>query len=126
MTFGGWAASATAVSALVCLTIGPPAQPLSGSDYDRLIFFNTAGNYAVLQFNNQNGWTPPAGYIGARIEVKPTAHSSCIYVLPQQTYWFSLYLNINTGDTYLYAFTPEDTQIYCRALSCTCLSNGPS
>src|SRR2546426_1075606 len=56
MTFSGSAASATAVSALVCLTIGPPAQPLSGSDYDRLIFFNTAGYYAVLQFNNENGY----------------------------------------------------------------------
>ena len=124
MTFSGSAASATAVSALVCLTIGPPAQPLSGSDYDRLIFFNTAGNYAVLQFNNQNGCTPPAGYIGARIEVKPTAHSSCIYVLPQQTYWFSLYWNINTGVTYLYAFTSGGTQISCGAVSSTCLSNG--
>jgi hypothetical protein len=124
LTFNGSATSATSVSALVCLTIGPPAQPESGSDYDRLIFFNTPGYYAVLQFNNGNGCTPPSGYVGARIEVKPTAHSSCIYVLPQQTYWFSLNWNINSGVAYLFAYTTGGSQISCGAVSSTCLSNG--
>jgi hypothetical protein len=112
-TISGDAASATAMSALVCITIGPPAQPSSGSDFDRFLFWNNAGYYAVIQFNNGNGCTPPTGYIGARIEVKPTAHSSCIYVLPQQSYWFTLYWNINTGLAYLHAYTVEGAPLPC-------------
>jgi hypothetical protein len=111
MTVSGTAAKATQVSALACITIGPPAQPTSGSHFDRVIFYNTAGYYAVIQFNNGNGCKPPTGYIGARIEVKPTAHSSCIYVQPQQTYWFTLYWNISTGVTCLHAYTPQGTPI---------------
>jgi hypothetical protein len=120
MTLSGTAASATQMSALVCITIGPPPQPSSGSDFDRFLFWNNAGYYAVIQFNNGNGCKPPSGYIGARIEVKPTAHSSCIYVQPQQSYWFTLYWNINTGLTYLHAYTPQGTPIPCDTTIAGC------
>ena len=124
MTMSGTAANATQISALVCITIGPPAQPSSGSDFDRFLFWNNAGYYAVIQFNNGNGCKPSKGYIGARIEVKPTAHSSCIYVLPQQSYWFTLYWNINTGLTYLHAYTAQGTPLPCDTTipGCTTLS----
>jgi len=123
-SMSGSAASATAMSALMCITVGPPPQPESGDDFDRFIFWNTAGYYAVIQFNNGNGCTPPSGYVGARIEVKPTAHSSCIYVQPQQSYWFTLYWNITSGVAYLHVYTPQGTPVACDTTisGCTTLS----
>jgi hypothetical protein len=111
LTFSGAPASATSVSALVCLTLGPPAQPLIGSDWDMLSIYNSAGNFAVLQFNNSACPGLPSGFVGARIEVKPTTHSPCIALMAQQTYFFSLYWNINTGVSNLYAWTPAGTLI---------------
>ena len=111
LTFSGSPASATSVSALVCLTLGPPAQPMSGSDWDMLSIYNSAGNFAVLQFNNSACPGLPSGFVGVRIEVKPTAHSPCIALMAQQTYFFSLYWNINIGVSDLYAWTPTGTLI---------------
>jgi hypothetical protein len=106
------ALSATQVSGLVCLYIGPPAQTDTGNDYDRMIFWNGAGHYSVLQFNNANGCTPPTGYIGARLEGSTGApHTACIYVLPQQSYWFSFYWNMSNGFMQLWVYTTEGTLI---------------
>jgi hypothetical protein len=108
LTFTGAPAQATAVSALVGIKLGPAYQPLSGDDWDAFIFWNTPGYYAVIQFNSQ--CTGSAGY-GVRIEVKPTAHSPCIAITPQQSYFYSLYWNINTGVANLYVWTTSGTPV---------------
>jgi len=108
LTFSGTPAQATAVSALVGLTPGTPYQPTSGSDWDAFIFFNGAGNYAVIQLNSI--CDSSVGY-GVRIEVKPTAHSPCIALTPQKSYYLSLYWNMNTGVANLYAWTPSGTLV---------------
>ena len=104
LAVGGAPGTATSVSGLVGLTT-PPVEPASGSDMDMLSFYTTNGDYAVTQFNPH---CTGSAY-GVRIEVKPTAHSSCISVLPQTNYYFAMYYNFTSGLATLYVYNPNGT-----------------
>ena len=97
--------TATSLSGLVGLTT-PPVEPLSGSDMDMLSFLATNGDYAVMQFNPRCG---TGSTYGVSIEVEPTAHSSCISVLPQTNYYFAMYYNFTSGLATLYVYNPNGT-----------------
>jgi sugar lactone lactonase YvrE len=104
LDIGGGPGTATSVSGLVGLTT-PPIEPESASNIDMFIFYSTNGDYAVTQFNPHcTGDT-----YGVWIEVKPTARSSCISVLPQTNYYFAMYYNFTSGLATLYVYNPNGT-----------------
>jgi hypothetical protein len=107
LDFSGTPANATVVSALACITLGPPSQN-NGSDWDILGFFSNSGNYAMAQLNPDCSAT---GSYGIRIEVKPTAHSSCITLPPQGTYYVNIATNFTTGYTAMWVYTAGGTLI---------------
>ncbi len=106
LDISGAPGTATSVSGLVGLTT-PPIEPESGSNIDMLIFYSSNGDYAVTQFNPHcTGST-----YGVWIEVKPTARSSCISVLPQTNYYFAMYYNFTSGLATLYVYNPNGTLV---------------
>ncbi len=107
LNFSGTPGSAPVVSALTCVKLGPPAQK-NGNDWDILGMFSVLGNYAVAQLNSNCAAT---GSYGIRIEVKPTAHSSCITISPQGTYYVNIATNFTTGYTVMWVWTATGTLV---------------
>jgi hypothetical protein len=105
--FSGAPGNATVVSALACVTLGPPAQG-NGDDWDIFILWAANGDYAVAQLNSG---CPAGGQYGIRIEVKPTAHSSCIALAPQGTYYIALATDWTTGYAAMWVYTAGGTLI---------------
>ena len=104
LDISGAPGTATSLSGLVGL-MTPPIQPEMASNIDMLIFYSSNGDYAAMQFNPHcTGST-----YGVWIEVKPTAHSSCISVLPQTSYYFAMYYNFTSGLATLYVYNPNGT-----------------
>jgi hypothetical protein len=101
------ATSATIASAMTCVTLGPPSQN-NGSDWDIFMLFSSAGHYAVAQLNPS---CPSSGEYGIRIEVDPTAHSACIPIAPQGTYYISLAKNFSTGLAAMWVYTSTGTLV---------------
>jgi Chitobiase/beta-hexosaminidase C-terminal domain len=93
---------ATSVSDLFCI-FTPAFQAASGSDFDVTYDSASGGTspYAVTQFNPKCDGTN----YGVRIEVKPTAHSGCVRLLPQTAYFFNKEYNTTTGMASLYVYT---------------------
>jgi hypothetical protein len=133
----GAAASATVVSAAVCIYLGPPADSGGGGDWDRYGMWATAsgtGSYAMLQISQSTGCStqePPSGYVCARLEGKPTAHTGYFFLQPQQAYWFSYWWNNSNstvngqppGTMLLHVYTLTGTPIPCGTNSgCTTLT----
>lgn len=106
-TFSGTPSSATTISTLACITLGPPAQG-NGDDWDILGLWATNGDYAEAQLNSA---CPGNGQYGIRIEVKPTAHSSCIPIAPQGTYYVALATDFTTGYAVMWIYTSGGTLI---------------
>src|SRR5277367_879254 len=93
--FSGTPGSKTKVSAEVQITLGPLYQTSSGSDWDIFAIWDTSGNYYEAQLNNK--CQSAGSNYGIRIEDKPTAHSICIPLVPQQTYHLALSADVVTG-----------------------------
>ena len=118
LTFSGTPATATNVSASVCITLGPPVQR-NGTDWDMLLLWNNLGNFVALQFNPECGNTTAAIY-GVRLEAENYPyHSTCIPLTAQGTYFFSVNYNMSAGTGTLYAYTAEGVPIPCLAGSGT-------
>jgi hypothetical protein len=107
LSFSGAPANATVVSALACVTLGPPAQG-NGDDWDIFILWAANGDYEVAQLNSG---CPSGGEYGVRIEVKPTAHSNCIALAPQGTYYIALATDWTTGYAAMWVYTAGGTLI---------------
>jgi hypothetical protein len=120
---GGTAASATTVSGLVGITLNMPSPQTNTNDFDIFGFWQLPnGNYAMMQLNAQTGSTAcdstwngagpiPSGTIGIRVEGKPTIHSPCIPLTPGQSYFASMWWDLNTGVVDLYVYTPAGTLV---------------
>lgn len=106
-TFSGAPASATVISALACVTLGPPAQG-NGDDWDIFGIWDRNGDYWEAQLNSA---CPGSGEYGIRMEVKPTAHSACIALAPQGTYYVAIATNTSTGYGALWVFTAGGTLV---------------
>jgi hypothetical protein len=106
-TFSGTPGSATVVSALTCVTLGPPAQG-NGDDWDIFGLWASNGDYAEAQLNSD---CPGDNQYGIRIEVKPTAHSSCIAIAPQSTYYVALATDFTNGYAAMWVYTAGGTLI---------------
>jgi hypothetical protein len=106
-TFSGTPGSATVVSALACITLGPPSQG-NGDDWDIMGLWSTNGDYAEAQLNSD---CPGDGEYGIRLEVKPTAHSSCIAIAPQGTYYVAIATDFTTGYAVMWIYTPGGTLV---------------
>ncbi len=107
-TFSGTPGKATVVSALACVTLGPPAQQ-NGDDWDVFGIWATSGDYFEAQLNS--GCTSSYGQYSIRIEVKPTAHSACIALAPQGTYYIALAANLTTSFTQMWVYTAGGTLV---------------
>jgi hypothetical protein len=106
--FNGTPGSAKVVMALSCITLGPPPQPTSGSDWDIMGVWDTLGDYWEAQLNNK--CIGSSANYGLRIETKPTAHSSnCIPLAPQGTYYIEVIANMATGYGQVSAWTAGGT-----------------
>lgn len=104
-SFSGSLNSITTMGVLYCITLGPPLQTSSGSDYDILGIWDTGGDYWETQLNNNcNGSNPNVNY-GIRLETKPTAHSTCIPLAAKGTYWVEVIANTSTGFAEMYVWT---------------------
>ena len=104
LQFTGAPASATIVATLACITLGPPSQITSGSDWDVLGIWDSNGDYWEAQLNNK--CTGSSINYGIRLETKPTAHSgNCVALAPQGTYWVEVIVNTNTGFSMMYVWT---------------------
>jgi hypothetical protein len=110
LTMSGTPGSATAVSATVEITLGPPYQTSTGSDWDIFGIWTTSGQYYEAQLNNMCN---AAGQYGIRIENgHPTTHSAtCISLLPQQSYYISLWADFTTGTSQLWVFTANGSLV---------------
>jgi hypothetical protein len=106
-TFSGTPGSSTVVSTLACITLGPPPQG-NGDDWDILGLWATNGDYTEAQLNS---YCPGTNQYGIRIEVKPTAHSACIPIAPQGTYYVALATNFTTGYGAMWVYTAGGTLI---------------
>lgn len=104
------------ISALMCVTLGPPAQN-NGTDWDIFGFWGSPnGAYVVIQLNPS---CPSFGQYGVRLESdwngsgSATTHSPiCIPLVPQKTYLFSVNYNmVSPGLGTLYVYTPQGTLI---------------
>jgi hypothetical protein len=102
ITLTGTPGSATTVSALACITLGPPLQTSSGNDWDVMGLWAGNGDYSEAQLNNS---CPGSSEYGIRIEDKPTAHSACIPLAPQETYYVALSVNFTTGFTSMWVYS---------------------
>jgi hypothetical protein len=107
LDFSGTPGSAAVISTLACVTLGPPSQD-NGNDWDIFGLWGTTGNYAEAQLNPE---CPGAGEYGIRIEVKPTAHSSCIAIVPQGTYYLALATDFSNGYAALWVYTAGGTLV---------------
>ena len=110
LTMSGAPGSATSVSATVEITLGPPYQGSNGSDWDIFGIWATSGQYYEAQLNDEcNG----AGQYGIRIENgHPTTHSAtCISLLPQTSYYVSLWADLTTGSSKLWVFTANGSLV---------------
>ena len=106
LTMSGAPANATSVSATVEITLGPPYQSSNGNDWDIFGIWLASGEYYEAQLNSEcNG----ASQYGIRIENgHPTTHSStCISILPQQSYYLSLWADFTTGSSELWVYSPD-------------------
>lgn len=112
-SFSGTPGSATVVSTLACITLGPPAQG-NGDDWDVFGLWSTNGDYAEAQLNSD---CPNSNEYGIRIEVKPTAHSSCIAIAPQGTYYVALATNFTTGYAAMWVYTAGGTLIGAASIT---------
>src|SRR5437762_11122182 len=137
LNLSGAAAAAKVASAAVCIYLGPPSNAGGGGDWDRYGLWATAsgtGQYAMLQISQGSGCTtqaPPSGYVCARLEGKPTAHSGYFFLQPQHAYWFSYWWNNSSstvagqpaGTMLLHVYTADGTPIPCvTSTGCTTLS----
>ena len=105
--FSGTPGSATVIAALACITLGPPAQD-NGNDWDIFSIASTTGNYYMAQLNSE---CPGGGEYGIRMEVKPTALTSCIAITPQTTIWVALACDFTTGYGAMWVYTAGGTLI---------------
>jgi hypothetical protein len=110
LTMSGAPGNATSVSATVEITLGPPYQGSNGSDWDIFGIWATSGQYYEAQLNDECN---AAGQYGIRIENgHPTTHSAtCIALLPQQSYYISLWADFNTGTSELWVFTANGSLV---------------
>lgn len=110
LTMSGAPGSATVVSATIAITLGPPYQGSTGSDWDIFGLWTSSGQYYEAQLNNMCN---AAGQYGIRIENgHPTTHSStCISILPQQSYFISLWANFSTGSSQLWVYTANGSLV---------------
>jgi hypothetical protein len=110
LSMSGAPGSATAVSATIEITLGPPYQNSTGSDWDIFGIWATSGQYYEAQLNDECN---ASGQYGIRIENgHPTTHSAtCIPLLPQQSYYISLWANLATGSSQLWVFTANGTLV---------------
>jgi hypothetical protein len=118
LTMSGAPGSATSVSATVEITLGPPYQGSNGSDWDIFGIWATSGQYYEAQLNDECN---AAGQYGIRIENgHPTTHSAtCIALLPQQSYYISLWADFNTGTSELWVFTANGSLVGTTTASTT-------
>jgi len=94
--FSGTPGSKSQVSTIVLITLGPPLQTSSGADWDILGTWEvSAGDYWEAQLNNK--CVGSSANYGIRIEDKPTAHSLCIPLAAQGSYWISQEVNVANG-----------------------------
>ena len=108
LKFSGAPAQSTVISALACITLGPPAQNSNGNDWDILGIWDMNGDYWEAQLNSS---CPGSNEYGIRMEVKPTAHSSCIPLAPQSTYYVSIAADTSTGYGVIWILTPGGTLV---------------
>ena len=119
MNLSGAASSASAVSALVpiTLTMQGEGQETYAGDLDMFGLWQANGNYDMLQLNAQNVGTAcdgiTSGQIGIRLEGKPTIHTPCIPVTAPGSYYVSVYWNLVTGFTQMYVYTATGKQVPC-------------
>jgi hypothetical protein len=124
-TFSGTAIIATEISALVCMTIGPPYQTGIGDDYDKFLLWDgQLGNgYVVgpqIAMGGGCGVAEPTNFECARLEVKPTAHSGQFNLLVGGTcYYFTSYWNLTTGIALMHTYTCDGTPIPCTDIAGT-------
>jgi hypothetical protein len=103
----GTPGKSTLISALACVTLGPPPQN-NGDDWDIFGIWDLNGDYWEAQLNSA---CPGSGQYGIRMEVKPTAHSACIAIAPQGTYYVAIAANTSTGYGAMWIFTPGGTLV---------------
>src|SRR5271155_3160595 len=107
LKFSGAPGKSTIVSALACVTLGPPSQG-NGDDWDIFGIWDMNGDYWEAQLNSA---CPGSGEYGIRMEVKPTAHSSCIAIAPQGTYYVAIAADTATGYGALWVLTTGGTVV---------------
>jgi len=107
LNFSGAQGNITLVSALACITLGPPSQN-NGDDWDIFGIWDMNGDYWEAQLNSG---CPGSGAYGIRMEVKPTAHSACIALAPQGTYYVAIAADTSTGYGAMWVFTPGGTLV---------------
>lgn len=98
--------SPTAISIGGCFTLGMPGQ-LNGNDYDYWMVQDLSGHFALLQFTNNCG----ASDFAARIEIDGGVTSSCIDLIPAETYYFSLNVDTSAKTSSLYVYTWQGTYL---------------
>ena len=105
--FSGTPGTKTKVAILALVTLGPPSQA-NGNDWDTLGIWGVLGHYYEAQINND---CPGSNQYGYRIEDQPTAHSACIPVAPQGTYYIAQAADLASGFSAMWIYTKTGTLI---------------